>query len=78
LAGHGGLDGRYLLEFQVIGASVKVSAIDPRTRLEVSIVGPSNAARADLSRAAVNKLEHMLRKRAQEAASSGSRGGFTV
>jgi hypothetical protein len=30
------------LEFQAIGASVKVSAIDPVSLLEVSIVGPAS------------------------------------
>ena len=53
----------YLVEFQVIGSSVKVSALDPVTLHEVSIVGPANAPEAELSRLAVQKLEHMLRKR---------------
>lgn len=63
----------YLVEFQAIGASVKVSAIDPVTLLEVSIVGPSNASEAALSRVAVRKLEYMLRKRTERL---GSRPGI--
>ena len=54
----------YLVEFQVIVASVKVSAIDPVSLLEVSIVGPASASEAELSRLAVRKLEYMLRKKA--------------
>lgn len=52
------------MEFQAIGSSVKVSAIDPVSLLEVSIVGPASASEAELSRVAVRKLEYMLRKKA--------------
>lgn len=55
----------YLVEFQAIGSSVKVSAIDPVTLVEVSIVGPTNAPEAELSRLAVRKLEYVLRKQAE-------------
>jgi hypothetical protein len=55
----------YLLEFQTIGNAVKVSAIDPETLVEVSIVGPISATEADLSRLAARKLEYVLKKRAQ-------------
>jgi hypothetical protein len=51
------------VEFQAIGGSVKVSAIDPVSLLEVSIVGPTSASEAELSRLAVRKLEYMLRKK---------------
>ncbi len=53
----------YLLEFQTVGNAVKVCAIDTRTGLEVSIVGPANQGQELLSRTAVRKLEYMLRKR---------------
>ncbi|MDP6692377.1 MAG: hypothetical protein QF384_23005 [Alphaproteobacteria bacterium] len=53
----------YLVEFQAIGNSVKVSALDPVTLVEVSIVGPATASEAELSALAVRKLEYMLRKR---------------
>jgi hypothetical protein len=55
----------YLVEFQTIGNSVKVSAIDPETLVEVSIVGPISATESDLSRLAARKLEYVLKKRAQ-------------
>ncbi len=52
----------YLVEFIQIGASVKVSAVDPQSGREVSIVGPANAPRSQLSRVAVNKLKFILSK----------------
>jgi hypothetical protein len=56
---------RYLVEFQTIGSSVKVSAIDPVTLVEVSIVGPTTVSEAELSRLAVRKLEYVLRKQSE-------------
>ncbi len=52
----------YLIEFRQIGNSMKVSAVDPASGKEVSITGPANAARHDLTRLAVQKLEYVLRK----------------
>ena len=48
----------YLFEFSWVGAYVKVSAIDPETNTEVSIVGDSNTTEAELKRVAINKLEY--------------------
>ncbi len=53
----------YLLEFQQVGRYVKVSAIDPVTNIEVSIVGDASATKAELERVAVRKLEYVLRKK---------------
>ena len=50
----------FLIEYQVIGNSVKVSAIDPATLTEVSIVGPVSAGEDELARNAVNKLKFVL------------------
>src|SRR5262249_27327605 len=47
-------------EFTAIGSSVKVVAIDSETGIEVAIVGPSNAAQADLERLARQKLKVRL------------------
>ena len=52
-----------LLEFYQVGNSVKVTAVDPETLIEVSIVGDPAAGEEALKRAAINKLEYMLRKR---------------
>ena len=43
-------------EHRVIGRTVKVVAIDSLTAIEVSIVGPANASKADLERLALRKL----------------------
>lgn len=53
--------GEVYFEYVAIGGSVKVSALDATTGVEVSIVGPTNAARADLERLALRKLERRLR-----------------
>ena len=52
----------YIIEFYQLGGSVKVSAIDPASGHEVSIVGAATESRAKLSRVAVQKLEYMLTK----------------
>ncbi len=48
------------LEFQVIGTSQKVSAIDGKTGVEVSVTGPANAPRQQISNIAVQKLKRKL------------------
>lgn len=53
----------YLLEFQQVGRYVKVSAVDPVTNVEVSIVGDAAATKAELQRVAVARLEYVLRKK---------------
>ena len=50
------------VEFVVLGNSVKVTAIDPDSGLEVSVVGPANAPRNVLAEAARKKLVYMARK----------------
>ena len=61
-ADDGGGDGEVFFEFTVIGRSVKVSAIDAATGVEVSVVAPATAARADLQRLALQKLKGRLGK----------------
>jgi len=51
-------------EFIVIGAVVKVVAIDAATGTEVSVMGPANAARSDLERLALGKLKARLAREA--------------
>jgi GTP-binding protein EngB required for normal cell division len=53
----------YIIEFHRIGNAVKVTAMDPATLVEVSMVGPSNVGDAELTRLVVRKLEYMLAKR---------------
>lgn len=47
-------------EFIAIGTTVKVSAIDVATGVEVSVMGPASAAQADLERLALGKLKARL------------------
>ena len=54
-----------LLEFQQIGAIVKVSAIDPISLTEVSVQGPARAGQEALARTAIAKLRYVLSKRQQ-------------
>jgi hypothetical protein len=49
-----------LFEFTAIGSSVKVVAIHVASEIEVSAIGPVNAAKADLERLALQKLRARL------------------
>jgi len=51
-----------LLEFRQVGAYVKVSAMDPDSLTEVSIVGDPAAGESALRRAAVRKLQYVMRR----------------
>ncbi len=60
-------DGReVLIEIVTLGAFAKVSAIDPVTGTEVSLMGPGNATHASLEAAALAKLDYVLKKKAAE------------
>ena len=52
-----------IIEFQQIGNAVKVTAIDPVSLVEVSIMGPPSAGEETLKRNAVNKLNYVLSKK---------------
>ena len=69
----GMVDGReVILEFHQVGNFVKVSAVDPQTLTEVSIVGDPAASEASLRRAAIKKLDFVLERKARQTA--GRRG----
>ncbi len=55
-----------LLEFQRLGNAVKVTAVDPVTLVEVSIMGPVTADRESLERTAIRKLDYILQRRAEK------------
>ena len=57
----------YIIEFTQIGGSMKVTAIDPETLIEASIVAPVNLPRDLLSRQAVQKLQYVLTKKARSS-----------
>ena len=56
-------DQGYIIEFHRIGNAVKVSAMDPATLTEVSMVGTPGAGEAELTRLVIRKLEYVLAKR---------------
>lgn len=56
-------EGEIIIEFRRVGASVKVSAIEPKTLIEVSIIGPASSSRGDLERAVLRKLEYVMAKK---------------
>lgn len=60
-------DDSYLLEFMRVHNTVKVTAVDPVTGTEASIVGPANAGKEYLSRTAVRKLEYVMAKNEKAA-----------
>ncbi len=52
----------YLVEFVVIGGSVKVTAMDPHTLREVSIIGARSVSRKQLAELAIRKLQYVTNK----------------
>ena len=56
-------DSRIIIEFVQVGAYVKVSAIDPVSLFEVSIVGDPSASRNTLEQIAIRKLKFVLSKK---------------
>ena len=57
--------GEVYIETQRIGSFVKVSAIDAKTGIEVSIQGPASATQKELETIAVNKLKYVMAKKNQ-------------
>lgn len=53
----------YILEFVEIGNSVKVSAIDPETLTEASIIAPSGVNKEEIKEVAIRKLEYVMAKK---------------
>lgn len=50
------------LEFVVQGSFVKATAIDPKSGIEASVMGPSAGPRLALADAARRKLNYLLKK----------------
>lgn len=59
-----------IFEFVQIGGSVKVTAIDPASFMEVSMVGSPRVSEMELKRLALRKLEYVLDKQASAATKS--------
>ena len=54
--------GEYIVEFFARGRSIKVTAIDPQTMKEVSVVGARGATKQQLAELAIRKLRYVLQK----------------
>ena len=52
-----------LVEFQQIGNAVKVTAMDTKSMVEISIMGPATAGEEILKRNVINKLNYVLSKK---------------
>ena len=68
MSGHKGIrpddaGGEAIIEFQTIGSTVKVSAVDPTTLVEVSIMAPAKASQREMTIAVLNKLRYVLARR---------------
>ena len=65
-----------VLEFIVYGNYVKVSAVDPVSGTEVSIVGNRKAEQSYLESVAIKKLAMVLKKNAEVGRHSLSSGSY--
>lgn len=63
-----------LFEIVAIGNAVKVSAIDPVSNIEVSLVGPATASAYSLKMNALRKLKARLRKLTEPAPANPLKG----
>jgi len=59
-------DNRVILEFISMGSYVKVSAVDPVTGTEVSIVGDPSRGEAALRQVAIRKLQYVMNKQKKD------------
>ena len=61
-------DREVILEFHNVGKALKVSAVDPATLREVSIVGDPAVGKETLKRVAIRKLDYVLNREAKTKA----------
>ena len=67
-----GGDGEVLFEFQRVGSYLRVTAIDAKTGVEVTVAGPATGSQELLKRTAINKLRFVQTKSADNRGASGS------
>tara|TARA_B100000745_G_scaffold298903_1_gene248498 strand:- start:1766 stop:1978 length:213 start_codon:yes stop_codon:yes gene_type:complete len=64
IMGSSNLQGREVIfEFTQFGHIVKVTAMDTKSRTEISIQGPSSTAQSILQTNALKRLEYVLKKK---------------
>ena len=56
----------YIIEYVVLGGNMKVTAFDPKTLREVSIIGSPNASKKDMAKLAIRKLHYVLRNESKK------------
>ena len=61
--------GEVYIEYKQVGQTMKVTAVDAATGLEVVIMGPASAAQTHLQKVAVEKLKAQLKKAESETGS---------
>ncbi|GER08314.1 hypothetical protein GCM10007972_25240 [Iodidimonas muriae] len=66
----------YIVEFIQTGGHLKVTAVDPETGTEATIIGDPKASRQELADLAARKLVYILNK--SEAADQDNRPGIIV
>ncbi|HEU5047446.1 MAG TPA: hypothetical protein VFT64_06335 [Rickettsiales bacterium] len=54
---------QYLLEFVALEGSVKVTALEPESGVEASVICPATATRKDMTDLAIRKLHYVLKKK---------------
>jgi hypothetical protein len=59
-------DGEFIIEFHRVGNSVKVSAVDTKTFIEVSIVAPRDSTEKQMTDTVLQKLHYVLAKRKRD------------
>ncbi len=59
-------DEGYIVEYYTVGNSVKVTAFDPVSLREVSIIGSPHTPRQHLAELAIRKLQYMQNKEKDE------------
>jgi len=60
-------DNDIILEYYVRGKTVRISAMDPVTLTEVSVIAPYNLSREQMAQLAMRKLNYVLKKRSQSS-----------
>ena len=61
-------ESEFYVEFVSIGINLKVTAIDPESGTEVSMIGAPQLSRDALAKLAVRKLKYVLAKEASSSA----------
>lgn len=55
-----------LFEFVRLGNSVKVTAIEPETKIEAAVVVPATLTQEQMKMQALNRLKYVLKKKEEE------------